>query len=51
MPEPMGLREAVQLLLEKELRYWSRMYGMEDRGRGDDPYRLELSPPFMARAV
>jgi hypothetical protein len=46
---PGNLRAAVEVILEKELRYWARMYGMERSG--EDLYRICLQSQFMARAV
>lgn len=45
---PLSQRAAAELLLEQELRYWARMYGSDST---EDPYRIHLAPPFMARAV
>ncbi len=42
---------ATERILEKELRYWSRLYGVEQPTDATDPYLVRLSPPFMARAV
>jgi hypothetical protein len=49
-PEPRDMRAAVEVILEKELRYWSRMYSMEPDG-GQDPHRILVNPGFMARVV
>lgn len=48
-PMPKDVQAAVEVVLEKELRYWARMYGMEDSG--EDPHRIHVQPTFMARAV
>lgn len=47
-PEPAQWQAAVEVMLEKELRYWARLYGM---GADEDPYRILLRPALMARAV
>jgi hypothetical protein len=44
---PTDLRAAVEVILEKEQRYWARLYGLDD----SDPNRLHLKPALMARAV
>lgn len=50
-PMPKHLQAAIEVILEKELRYWARMYGMEESGAGEDPHRIHVQPTFMARAV
>ena len=45
---PQSQRAAAELMLEQELRYWARMYGSDST---EDPYRIQLAPQFMARAV
>ena len=48
---PDQLQAAIEVILEKELRYWARLYGMEDSGAGEDPHRIHLQLGFMARVV
>lgn len=44
---PMDLRSAVEIVLEKELRYWAALYGVDN----SEPNRIKLSPDLMKRAV
>jgi hypothetical protein len=44
---PMNLRAAVEVILEKELRYWAALYGAEN----SDQHRIELSQDMMERSV
>lgn len=50
-PMPGDLRAAVEVVLEKEVRYWARMYSLERSGGGEDPNRIHVQPTFMARVV
>jgi hypothetical protein len=45
-PELEELRSAVERVLEKEVRYWARLYSQDI-----DLYRIGLGPCFMARVV
>ena len=50
-PLPATVHAAVEVVLEKELRYWAHMYGTDTQGARKDPSRIRLDPKFMARAV
>jgi hypothetical protein len=50
-PMPGDLRAAVEVVLEKEVQYWARMYSLERSGGGEDPNRIHVQPTFMARVV
>jgi hypothetical protein len=50
-PMPGDLRAAVEMVLEKEVRYWARMYSLEQSDGGEDPNRIHVQPSFMVRVV
>ena len=50
-PMPEDLRAATEVVLQKEIRYWEGMYGLEGGGADRDLSRIDRQLQSMARAV